>query len=311
MSISKPLVSILVPLYNEEKIFGHLIERLTKLLDSFEPATQVVLVNDGSIDQTPALMTELSARDPRFKSVFLSRNHGHQMAVSAGLFCADAEEAIMIIDGDLQDPPELIFDFYKKLQEGYDVIYAIRKNRKEGFMLTFLFWAYYRVQKKLSNFDIPMDTGDFCMMSRRVRDILISMPEESRYLRGMRSWVGFRQYGYEYERQERHAGDSKYSLKKRMEIALNGIFNFSKVPIRFMYIMGFGSILLSILYTFLLLYLKYTAHNLPDGYITLIFAISFFSGVQLITLGLIGEYVFRTYNQVRQRPLFIIDKTIN
>lgn len=311
MSISKPQVSILVPLYNEEKIFGQLIERLTKLLDSFEPATQVVLVNDGSIDQTPVLMTELSARDPRFKSVFLSRNHGHQMAVSAGLFCADAEEAIMIIDGDLQDPPELIFDFYKKLQEGYDVIYAIRKNRKEGFMLTFLFWAYYRIQKRLSNFDIPMDTGDFCMMSRRVRDILISMPEESRYLRGMRSWVGFRQYGYEYERQERHAGDSKYSLKKRMEIGLNGIFNFSKVPIRFMYILGFGSILLSILYTFLLLYLKYTTHNLPDGYITLIFAISFFSGVQLITLGLIGEYVFRTYNQVRQRPLFIIDKTIN
>jgi glycosyltransferase involved in cell wall biosynthesis len=311
MSNLKPSVSILVPLYNEEKMFGHLIERLTRLLDSFEPRTQVVLINDGSIDQTPALMTDLSARDKRFKSVFLSRNHGHQMAVSAGLFCADAEEAIMIIDGDLQDPPELIFDFYKKLQEGYDVIYAIRKNRKEGFMLKFVFWAYYRVQKKLSNFDIPMDTGDFCMMSKRVRDILISMPEESRYLRGMRSWVGFRQYGYEYDRQERQAGDSKYSLKKRVEIGLNGIFNFSKVPIRFMYILGFGSILLSILYTFLLLYLKYTGHNLPDGYITLIFAISFFSGVQLITLGLIGEYVFRTYNQVRQRPLFIIDKTIN
>jgi dolichol-phosphate mannosyltransferase len=311
MPIQKPRISILVPLYNEEKIFGQLTERLTKLLDSFEPTTQVVLVNDGSTDQTPVLMTELSAGDPRFKSVFLSRNHGHQLAVSAGLFCADAEEAIMIIDGDLQDPPELIFDFYKKLQEGYDVIYAIRKNRKEGLLLTFLFWAYYRLQKKLSNFDIPMDTGDFCMMSKRVRDILISMPEESRYLRGMRSWVGFRQYGYEYDRQERHAGDSKYSLKKRVEIGLNGIFNFSKVPIRFMYVLGFGSILLSILYTFLLLYLKYTGHTLPDGYITLIFAISFFSGVQLITLGMIGEYVFRTYNQVRQRPLFIIDKTIN
>jgi dolichol-phosphate mannosyltransferase len=195
--------------------------------------------------------------------------------------------------------------------EGYDVIYAIRKNRKEGFMLKFVFWAYDRVQKKLSNFDIPVDSGDFCMMSKRVRDLLISMPEESRYLRGMRSWVGFRQYGYEYDRQERQAGDSKCSLKKRVEIGIDGIFNFTEVPIRFMYFLGFGSLILSILYTFLLLYMKYAGHTLPDGYITLIFAISFFSGVQVITLGLIGEYVFRTYSQVRQRPLFIIDKTVN
>lgn len=309
--MSKPLVSILVPLYNEEKMFDQLIERLTKLLDSFEPSAQVVLVNDGSRDRTPYLMEQLSNKDKRFKSVFLARNHGHQLAVSAGMANTDGQEAIMIIDGDLQDPPELIFEFYKKLKEGYDVIYAIRKNRKEGFMLKLAFWAYYRIQKLVSNYDIPMDVGDFCMMSSRVRDIIVSMPEESRYLRGMRSWVGFKQYGYEYDRHERHAGDSKYSLKKRIEIGLNGIFNFSKVPIRFMYTMGILSILLSVVYLLLLLYLKFTSHILPDGYITLIFAISFFSGVQLITLGLIGEYVYRTYNQVRERPLFIIDKVIN
>jgi polyisoprenyl-phosphate glycosyltransferase len=311
MSIQKPSVSIVVPLYNEEKMFAHLVERLTKLIDSFQPATQVVMVNDGSIDNTPILMAELSARDTRFKSVFLSRNHGHQLAVSAGLSCADGEEAVMIIDGDLQDPPELISGFYQKLQEGFDVIYAIRKNRKEGFILKFLFWSYYRVQKMVSNYDIPMDVGDFCMISKRVKDIIVSMPEESRYLRGMRSWIGFRQYGYEYDRGERQEGDSKYSIKKRIEIGLNGIFNFSKVPIRFMYWLGFLSILLSILYTLLLLYLRFTSHVLPDGYITLIFAISFFSGVQLIMLALIGEYVFRIHNQVRQRPLFIIDKVIN
>jgi glycosyltransferase involved in cell wall biosynthesis len=309
--MEKYQISIVIPLYNEEKMFRELTERIIGILDSFEMKTQVVLVNDGSSDATPFLMEEISSRDRRFKSVFLSRNHGHQLAVSAGLTCTDGEEAIMIIDGDLQDPPELIVEFYKKLKEGFDVIYGIRKNRKEGFLLRLSFWAYYRIQRMLSNYDIPMDSGDFCMMSRRVRDIMITMAEQSRYLRGMRSRVGFRQYGYSYDRKERVAGKSKYSFRKRIEIGLNGIFNFSKVPIRFMYLLGFTSILISILYVLYLLYLKLTSTYLPDGYVTIIFAVSFFSGVQLITLGLIGEYVFRMYNQVRQRPLFIIDKIIN
>ena len=309
--MQKPKISIVVPLYNEEKMFDQLVLRITAILDSFNVHIQVILVNDGSKDRTPNLMHELSERDQRFKSIFLSRNHGHQLAVSAGLYHADAEEAVMIIDGDLQDPPELITEFYSKLKEGYDVIYAIRKNRKESQALKFAFWAYYRIQKMVSNYDIPMDSGDFCMISRRVRDIMITMPEESRYLRGMRAWIGFRQYGYEYDREERQAGDSKYSLKKRIEIGLNGIFNFSKMPIRVMYILGFSSIVLGFLYMLLLIYLKLTSNNLPDGYVTLIFAISFFSGVQMLMLGLIGEYVFRTYSQVRERPLFIIDKIIN
>jgi polyisoprenyl-phosphate glycosyltransferase len=309
--MESPKISIIIPLYNEEKSFNTLIERITKILDSFEVKIQVVLVNDGSRDNTPILMQLISEKDKRIKSVFLSRNHGHQIAVSAGLVYADGEDAIMIIDGDLQDPPELISEFYQKMKEGYDVIYAIRKNRKEGFMLRFAFWMYYRIQKMVSNYDIPMDSGDFCMISKRVRDVMISMPEQSRYLRGMRSWVGFKQFGYEYDRQERHAGTSKYSLKKRLEIGFNGIFNFSKVPIRFMYLMGSISIIMAIVYMIVLLYMKLTSSDLPQGYVTLIFAISFFSGVQLITLGLIGEYVYRTYNQVRQRPLFIIDKVIN
>jgi polyisoprenyl-phosphate glycosyltransferase len=306
-----PKISIVVPLYNEEKIFNALVERITFLLDSFNVSTQVVLVNDGSRDNTPFLMQLLSEKDKRFKSVFLSRNHGHQIAVSAGMYYADAEEAIMIIDGDLQDPPELIEVFYEKLKEGYDVIYAIRKNRKENAALKFSFWLYYRIQKMVSNYNIPLDSGDFCMISKRVKDIIVSMPEESRYLRGMRSWVGFKQYGYEYDRDERHAGTSKYSLKKRLEIALNGIFNFSKYPIYIMYRLGFISIVISIIYMLYLLYLKFTSNALTPGYVTIIFAISFFSGVQLVSLGLIGEYVFRTYSQVRQRPLFIIDKVIN
>jgi polyisoprenyl-phosphate glycosyltransferase len=306
-----PKISIVVPLYNEAKSFNRLVERITDILNSFQQDVNVILVNDGSKDNTPFLMQMLSEKDKRFRSVFLSRNYGHQIAVSAGLAYANGEEAIMIIDGDLQDPPELISEFYKKLKEGYDVIYAIRKNRKEGFLLKLAFWSYYRIQRMVSNFKIPIDSGDFCMISKRVKDIIVSMPEESRYLRGMRSWVGFKQYGFEYDRGERHAGDSNYSLKKRIEFALNGIFNFSKFPVKLMYRLGFTSIVISMVYMAYLLYLKFTTNELTPGYVTIIFAISFFSGVQLISLGLIGEYVYRTYSQVRQRPLFIIDKVIN
>ncbi len=309
--MESPQVSIVIPLYNEEKSFGRLVERVTALLDSTPLRVQVVIVNDGSRDNTPLLMQMQSEKDNRFRSVFLSRNHGHQLAVSAGMFYASGSEAVMIIDGDLQDPPELLSAFYEKIKEGYDVVYAIRKSRKESFILKMAYWAYYRLQRMVSNFNIPIDSGDFCMMTKRVRDIMVSMPEESRYLRGLRSWIGFRQFGYEYDRDKREAGESKYSLRKLLELGFNGIFNFTRFPVKMMYRLGFLSILMSIVYICYLLYLKFTGDTLPQGYITLIFSVSFFSGVQLISLGLIGEYVFRTYNQVRQRPLFIVDKILN
>ncbi len=309
--MQSPEISIVVPLYNEESGFTMLVERLTAILDSFEPTVEVILINDGSKDNTPFLMELLSNEDKRFKSVFLSRNHGHQIAVSAGMYYTNAEKAIMIIDGDLQDPPELVGEFYSKILEGFDVVYAVRKNRKENFIVKLAYWLYYRLQKMVSNYNIPIDSGDFCMISKRVKDIIVSMPEESRYLRGMRSWVGFRQYGYEYDRSKRQAGESKYSLKKLMELAFNGIFNFTSFPIKLMYRLGFISIVFSIVYIIYLLFLKFRGDALPEGYVTLIFSISFFSGVQLICLGLIGEYVYRMYNQVRQRPLFIVDKIIN
>lgn len=306
-----PQISIVIPLYNEEKGFELLRDRITTILDSIGLPVQVVLVNDGSRDNTPILMQLLSEKDKRFRSVFLSRNHGHQLAVSAGMQYATGTEAVMIIDGDLQDPPELITDFFNKIREGYDVVYAIRKKRKEGIVKKFAYWAYYRIQKSVSNFNIPIDSGDFCMITRRVRDIMVAMPEESRYLRGLRSWVGFKQFGYEYDRDKRQAGESKYSLKKLMELAFNGIFNFTRFPIKLMYRLGMTCILISVLYLIYLLYLRFSGSKLPEGYITLIFSISLFSGAQLLSLGLIGEYVYRTYNQVRQRPLFIVDKVIN
>ncbi|HQV36753.1 MAG TPA: glycosyltransferase family 2 protein [Flavobacterium sp.] len=303
-------ISIVVPLYNEEAVFDKLIERLLNVINQTNFTCEVILINDGSRDKTPLLIEQICKKDKRFTGVLLSRNHGHQLAVSSGLYYVRGTEGAMIIDGDLQDPPELINDFYKLMEEGYDVIYAVRKNRKESALKKFAYWIYYRLQQKISNFTIPIDSGDFSMISRRVVDTMNSMPEQSRYLRGMRSWVGFKQKAFEYDRDERQAGETKYSWKKLFELAFNGIFNFSDFPVRIITRLGLFTIFLSIIYFIYIMYNKIMYHNIPQGFTTLIFAIILFSGVQLLSLGLIGEYVLRIYNQVRNRPLFIIDKVI-
>ena len=303
-------ISIVVPLFNEEAVFNHLIQRLTKVIDDAPFSCEIVLINDGSEDNTAKLIERICLNDFRFSGVLLSRNHGHQLAVSAGLASARGEKGVMIIDGDLQDPPELVNNFYKLLLEGNDVIYAIRKNRKEGFLKKLAYSSYYRLQKKISSFNIPIDSGDFSMLSRRVVDTINNMPEQSRYLRGMRAWVGFKQIGYEYDRDERHAGETKYSWKKLFELAFNGIFNFSDFPIKFITRLGFFTVFLSLLYFVYNVYRKIVFNDVPQGFTALILAVILFSGVQLISLGLIGEYVLRIYNQVRNRPLFVIDKII-
>ncbi len=305
-----PKISIIVPLYNEEKVFDLLVERLTQVIRSAGIKIEVVLVDDGSGDNTATLIEKITSKSPDFVGVLLSRNHGHQLAVTAGLSVATGTEAVMIIDGDLQDPPELLMDFYKKLKEGYDVIYAVRKNRKESSLKKLAYWLYYRLQQRVSNFKIPIDAGDFSMISRRVVDYMNMMPEQSRYLRGMRSWVGFKQLGYEYDRDARAAGEAKYGWKKLFDLAFNGIFNFSDFPVRFISRLGIMIILLSFAYIGYVLFQKIFFGNVPAGFTTLIISITLFSGVQLISIGLIGEYVLRIYNQVRSRPLFVIDKII-
>jgi dolichol-phosphate mannosyltransferase len=270
----------------------------------------VILVNDGSADNTAQLIEDICKQDRRFTGVLLSRNHGHQLAVTAGLAHSRGKKGAMIIDGDLQDPPELVVDFFDLLQQGYDVIYAIRKNRKEGVLKKAAYWLYYRIQKKISNFNIPIDSGDFSMLSKRVVDTMNAMPEQSRYLRGMRSWVGFKQLGYEYDRDERQAGETKYSWSKLFELAFNGIFNFSDFPVKIITRLGFISIVLSLIYITYILIHKLVFNDVPQGFTTTIFAIILFSGVQLLSLGLIGEYVLRIYDQVRNRPLYVIDKVI-
>lgn len=303
-------ISIVVPLYNEEAVFDQLIERLTQVVNKVDFSCEVVLVNDGSTDATAILIEAICKKDNRFSGILLSRNHGHQLAVSAGLANSRGRKGVMIIDGDLQDPPELVVEFYNLLTTGYDVIYAIRKNRKESFLKKLAYKIYYRLQKKISSFNIPIDSGDFSMLSRRVVDTMVEMPEQSRYLRGMRAWVGFKQIGFEYDRDERLAGESKYSWLKLFELAFNGIFNFSDFPVKIITRLGFVTVLFSLIYFIYNIYRKVYYNDVPQGFTATILAIILFSGVQMISLGLIGEYVLRIYNQVRNRPLFVIDKII-
>src|SRR5215471_16228954 len=202
-------LSLVVPLYNEAEVFDQLARRLTQAFPFLPPSTEVLLVNDGSSDATGALISQLCRKDRRFVGVHLSRNFGHQMAVCAGLDLVRGN-AVAVLDGDLQDPPEILPQFYTKLLEGYDVVYAVRRNRKESPPLRFLYWVFYRVMARLTPIAIPLDSGDFGIMSRRVVDALKGMPERRRFVRGMRSYVGFRQTGLAYDRQERAGGESKY-----------------------------------------------------------------------------------------------------
>jgi len=308
--MNTPQISIVAPLYNESESFPHLVERLTKLMDSLTLQIEVVLVDDGSRDNTALQMRQIALTDKRFHCVFLSRNHGHQLALTAGLAAARGTEALFIIDGDLQDPPELLPDFYKKLQEGFDVVYAVRRKRKENIIKRTGYFLFYRLLKSISYVDIPLDSGDFAMISRRVADVLNQMPEESRFLRGMRSWIGFKQTGFEYERSERVAGESKYTFKQLFRLAYNGIFNFSEFPISFMTRAGGVSIGIALVYFVTVLAKKLFFADVIEGFTALLFVIILFSGVQLMALGIIGEYVLRIFFQSKGRPLFIVKETI-
>jgi polyisoprenyl-phosphate glycosyltransferase len=269
------------------------------------------LVDDGSKDNTAELMAALALADTRYHCIFLSRNHGHQNAVTAGMAKAEGTEGVFVIDGDLQDPPELLTEFYTHLKQGNDVVYAIRKKRKEGWLKRMLYTSFYRILKSISYIDTPLDSGDFSLMSRRVIDVMNKMPEESRYLRGMRTWVGFKQIGVEYDRDGRAAGESKYSFKLLFKLAYNGIFNFSEAPIKFVTAAGFITFTVASIYLLVTLFKRFfIADSVPVGFTALLFVIVLFSGVQLIALGIIGEYVLRIFFQVKKRPIFIIKREI-
>jgi len=268
-------------------------------------------VDDGSTDATPKLIREKCHQDPCYRGLVFSRNFGHQLALSAGLVHAKGTEAVFIIDGDLQDPPELLADFYAHYRQGYDVVYGVRRNRKESWPLKTAYSLFYRFQNRVANIDIPLDAGDFSLLSRRTVDVLCQLPEESRFLRGMRAWIGFRQLGVEYQRDERQKGETKYPFKQLLKLAYNGLFNFSEFPIKLIFWLGLSAISFGVVYIVYVVLKKIIYQTVPEGFTTLIIAIIFFSGVQLFSLGLIGEYIVRIFFQVKNRPLYIVQETIS
>ncbi len=305
-----PDFSIIVPLYNEKEVFSLLVSRLTEVMNSCSHSIEVLLIDDGSSDGTNTLIEEIASNDPRFRGIILSRNFGHQIALTAGLKEANCTEGAMIIDGDLQDPPEMLNEFIQHYNEGYDVLYAVRKKRKEGLIKRIMYFFYYRILSSISYIKIPLDSGDFSFISRKVIDVLNDMPEQSRFIRGMRTWSGFKQKGIEYERLSRAAGQPKYSLKKLFELAYSGIFNFSEIPIKMLSRLGILIILISIVYFIFILYKKIFFGDVPEGFTTLMFTIILFSGVQLISLGILGEYIIKIFFEVKKRPLYVIKKKI-
>jgi dolichol-phosphate mannosyltransferase len=260
-------------------------------------------------------MKEIYEQDPKWKIIKFSRNFGHQTAVSAGLHYSKGL-CVIVIDADLQDPPEEIIHLIEKWKEGYEVVYAVRKKRKENILKRFSYKTFYRILSIISDIKIPLDTGDFCLMDRKVVDLINSMPEKNRFIRGLRAWTGFRQYGIKYERMQRAAGDSKYSLKKLVKLAIDGIFSFSSTPLRMASYLGFivsiFAFCLMIFTFFQRVFTDYFAkigHAPVRGFATTVILISFIGGVQLICLGTLGEYIGRIYEEVKGRPIWIIGES--
>jgi dolichol-phosphate mannosyltransferase len=299
-------LSVAIPVHNEEPVLPELLRRLRAVLDQVPGRPhEMVFVDDGSTDGSFALLEEAAKQDPRIVAIALSRNFGHQAALTAALDHVRGDAAV-VMDGDLQDVPEVIPQFVARYEEGYDVVYAQRVRRKEPLLLRLCYFVFYRLMARLSDIQLPLDSGDFGLMSRRVIDEVRRMPEHHRYLRGMRSWVGFRQIGIPVERAERHSGRSKYGLLGLLKLAADGIFAFSIVPIRAAALAGAFAMFLSFVYVLYALYAKVFLQKSPQGFTGLLVAVTFLSGMLLFFLGVIGEYVGRIYEETKARPQYII-----
>ncbi|MDZ4822085.1 MAG: glycosyltransferase family 2 protein [Flavobacteriales bacterium] len=304
-----PKISVIIPIYNEEENILHLHDRIHAVLKSITDSFQLVFVNDGSRDNSLHIIKSLAQENAQVRFIDLSRNFGHQVAVSAGLDHAHGD-AVVIIDADLQDPPEVIVQLYKKLMEGNDVVYAKRKSRSgESWLKKITAKIFYRILSRLTSFNIPVDTGDFRIMSRRIVAVLRNMPEQQKYLRGQIAWAGFRQTYVEYNREKRNAGKTGYTYRKMIRFALDGVTSFSNFPLRFATIAGFvvsGIAFIIMLYT---LYSRFIIKDYVPGWASLILSVLFIGGIQLIGIGIIGEYISRINANVRNRPLYLINET--
>ena len=306
-------ISVVVPMYYEEKVVEECYKRLKENLEKLKKyENEIIFINDGSKDRTLEILEQIASKDEKIKVISFSRNFGHQAAVTAGLQYVSGD-AIVIIDADLQDPPELITEMVALWEQGNEVIYGKRKKRKgESAFKLLSAKMFYKTLNSLSDVEIPKDTGDFRLVDRKVVDVINSLPEHNKFLRGLFSWVGYKQLPYEYERKERFAGKTKYPLKKMLKLAADGIIGFSSKPLKLVGTLGFISIIISILiliYALISYILK--LNNLSAGWTSIMVAITFFAGVQLLSLWVIAEYIGRIYDETKQRPQYIIDKKYN
>lgn len=304
--MANPVFTVIAPIYNELENLPLLYARVRDVMEQTGATWEFVLVDDGSKDGSTEVMRKLAAQDERVRPVIFARNFGHQIAVTAGMDYSRGD-AVMIIDADLQDPPEVMLELIKKWRGGYQVVYAVRKERvgESAFKLKTAS-LFYRLINKLTDVKIPLDTGDFRLLDRKVVDVMNRMPEKHRFLRGMGAWVGFKQIGVEYKREARHAGVTKYPLKKMLKLAANAVTSFSYVPLQFATWLGFVAAGLSVLAIPIVIILRLTRVAQLTGQATTLIIVLFFGGVQLISLGIIGEYIGRIYDEVKGRPLYIV-----
>ncbi len=301
-----PLLTVAAPVFNEQDVLPEFLERVGAVLDEAAPGRgEIVIVNDGSGDSTAEILEQAAERDPRLRAVHLSRNFGHQAAITAALDFARGE-SVVVMDADLQDAPEQIPRLLAKRDEGYDVVYAVRATRREGPLKRACYWLYYRLLDAVSENQAPLDAGDFALLTRPVVEQMRRMRENKRYLRGLRHWTGFRQAGVPLDRDSRFAGATKYSVRKLFKLAFDGVFSFSVAPLRAMSAVGATAIGAALLYALYALWAKLVRDESPQGFTTLILAMVFLSGVQMMFLGVIGEYLGRIYEEVKGRPLYIV-----
>jgi dolichol-phosphate mannosyltransferase len=300
-----PDISVVTPVYNEQENISLLHQRLTDVFTKHGKSYEIVFVNDGSKDNSLIMLDDIAEKDDRVVVVDLARNFGHQTAISAGIDFATGK-GVIVMDADLQDPPEVLPLFIEKWQQGYDVVYAVRKNRKEFWPKRTAYKLFYQLLRLMTSINIPLDSGDFCIMDRKVVDYLKSMPERNRFIRGIRSWVGFKQTGLCYDRDKRYAGKPKYNFSRLMILALDGFISFSHKPLRFASLLGICISIFSLVLALFYFIKKLTMGLNPPGFATITVAVFFFAGLQLTTLGVIGEYIGRIFDEVKQRPLYII-----
>jgi len=302
----QPTFSVIAPVYNEAESLNELYKRIKEVLATTQEPWELILVDDGSQDGSTTIISELAKQDERVRAVIFARNFGHQIAVTAGLDYSRGQ-AVVIIDADLQDPPEVILQMIDKWREGYEVVYAVRSEREgESWFKTFTASLFYRMIYRITEVKIPLDTGDFRLMDRKVVNVLNMMRERHRFLRGMSAWVGFRQTGVEYKRAARYAGTTKYPFSKMFRLALNAITSFSYFPLQMATYVGFVAAGISIIAIPIVIILRITGYHELIGQASTLISVLFLGGVQLISLGILGEYIGRLYDEAKGRPLYIV-----